>query len=144
MHSILLKWRPLAVVLAVLSLGAPWFASRSDCRESGCREKSAPSPAVEASEVPGMSPCPCPDSCESEPAGRCAQTGDRGRDSNFGRQPHLVRRGMVDRLSPASALDIAAEALPPAPPGRHGAACGPFSMSATTTPLFIRNRSIIR
>lgn len=144
MRSILLKWRPLAVAFAVLSLGALWFASRSDCRESGCGEKRAPGLAVEASGVPGMPSCPCPDSCEPEPAGGCTPACNRGRDSNSGRQPQHIRPGTADRLSATSAVDSAAETAPPAPPGQRWATYGPRSVSSTTAPLFIRNRSIIR
>ena len=144
MHRRWLKWRSLAVALAVFSLGAPWVASWGECREPACGALSAPRFAVEASGVPGMPSCPCPASCEPEPAGGCTQACNRELDSISGRQLQLVRRGTVERLSPAAAVDISTAADPPAPPDQLWAARKPLLVSSTTAPLFIRHRSIIR
>ena len=143
MRRIPLKLLVLAVALAVLSLGAPWFASLGDCREPGCVKESAAAPSFGDFTAPGVQSCPCPSSCETESAGRCAQACDPERGSISGRQPQLFRRGTVERFFPAASVDIAA-AAPPAAPARRRAACVPFYPSSAAAPLFIRNRSIIR
>lgn len=134
-------WRPLAVALAILSLGAPWFASRGDCRESGCITESEPGLVPEVGAPPGRPPCPCPSSCETEPGGGCAQRCDHVRVSISGRQPQRVRQRAVEPRVLAFAAAVGPDAVPAAGSLRWTAAGPSVTPSA---PLFIRHKSIVR
>jgi hypothetical protein len=135
--------RLLAVALAVLSLGAPWLAGWGECRELGCIKASALELSSATFAAPGTPSCPCPASCETEPPGGCAQACDRERESITGRQPQSTRRGSVDRWSLAAAADLGTTSAHAARVLRL-TACGQFASSSSSTPLFIRHRTIIR
>lgn len=132
--------RLLAVALAVSALGAPWIASKGDCREAECQKRSVRQFSAPVFPGPDAAPCPCPESCETEQAGACARSFDRVREANSGRQERRNRQQAPERGASSAVWGVDAGDVPPAssplvvawrpPPPSH--------------PLYLRHRSIVR
>ena len=135
--------RALAVALAVLSLGAPWFASWGACRESSCTQQGALTLASTDFAASGAASCPCPASCESEKTRGCGQACGGERDSLSVSQPMRVRRGGAEPSSQALVANPNFEIAFDTRALRRSAS-GPSSSGPTSAPLFIKHRSIIR